>query len=245
MPLNIDYSDHVITATVQRPEAKNAVNFELMDRLEMLVTELEQNVGVRLLILKGSAGSFISGGDLREFHQLKTAKEAKQMTRRMMSLLDSIRNLPFWTLALLNGDAYGGGWEIASVFDFRVAKQNIKIGFTQGKFYLPPGWGGVSSLSELVPKQKALYWLATQRVVRADEAHAAGFLDDILNSDEYEQKLDTLIRKLTLNDRPFIEYLKRSIRFSSPDEEIEPFSQFWESKEHNDRVQAFLDRKKA
>ena len=244
MPLTIDYSDHVITATVERPESKNAVNFELMDRLETLVSELEQNVGVRLLILQGSAGSFISGGDLREFHQLKTAGEAKEMTNRMLSLLERIRNLPFWTLALMNGDTYGGGWEIASVFDFRVAKQQIKIGFTQGKFYLPPGWGGVTSLSKLVPKQKALYWLATQRIVSADEAFKAGFLDDIIHTDSLETEIDSLIKKLTLNDRPFIEYLKRSIRFSSPDEEIEPFSQFWESKQHNDRVQAFLDRKK-
>lgn len=244
MPLKIEHTDHVVTAAVDRPNARNAVNFELMDRLEKLVTQLSNNNHVRLFILTGNDKSFISGGDLREFHQLKSADEAKKMTHRMLRLLDQIRELPFWTMASLSGDVYGGGWEIAAAFDFRIAKRGIDIGFTQGKFYLPPGWGGVASLTKLIPKQKALYWLASQRVVSADEAFQSGFIDDLLEEDTYPASLQAIIDRLTRNDRPFIEYLKKSAHFNSPTEEVEPFSTFWESREHQDRVQAFLDRKK-
>lgn len=245
MPLRIDHTDYIITAAVNRPGARNAVNFELMDRLEELVDQLSNNSNVRLFILTGSNNSFISGGDLREFHQLKSSDEAKKMTRRMLHLLEQIRQLPFWTMAALNGDTYGGGWEIAAAFDFRIAKQGINIGFTQGKFYLPPGWGGMASLTRLIPKQKALYWLASQRVISADEAHQSGFADDVLEEDTYPASLQSIIDQLTRNDRPFIEYLKRSTQFDDPTKEIEPFSTFWESDEHRDRVQAFLDRKKS
>ncbi|WP_340104087.1 enoyl-CoA hydratase/isomerase family protein [Rhodohalobacter sp. 8-1] len=245
MPLRVEHTDHVVTAAVNRPGARNAVNFELMDRLEELVTQLSGNSNVRLFILTGSNNSFISGGDLREFHQLKSADDAKKMTRRMLRLLDKIRQLPFWTMAALNGDTYGGGWEIAATFDFRVAKRDINIGFTQGKFYLPPGWGGVASLTKLIPKKKALYWLATQRVISADEAYQSGFADELLDEDTYPASLQAIIDRLTRNDRPFIEYLKKSAQFDNPTQEVEPFSTFWESDEHRDRVQAFLDRKKS
>jgi enoyl-CoA hydratase/carnithine racemase len=244
-PLQVTHSNNVVTAVVNRPEAMNAVNFELMDRLEELIDQFSSDSQTRLFILTGSGNSFISGGDLREFHQLKTADEARQMTRRMLRLLDRIRQLPFWTLAALNGATYGGGWEIAAAFDFRIAKRGIKIGFTQGKFYLPPGWGGVASLTRLVSKQKALYWLASQRVISADEAHQAGFVDDLCDTDSYNDSLSAIIKRLTRNDRTFIEYLKSSAHFSSPNEEVEPFSTFWESEEHQERVQDFLDRKKS
>lgn len=245
MSLQVEQTDLTVTATVSRPEAMNAVNFELMDQLEELLDQLSKNSKVRLFILTGSNGSFISGGDLREFHQLKSAKEAKRMTRRMLRLLDQIRELPFWTMAALNGATYGGGWEVAAAFDFRVAKQGVNIGFTQGKFYLPPGWGGVASLTKLISKQKALYWLASQSVITANEAFQAGFVDDLLAPDTYTVSLQAITKRLTRNDRPFIEYLKQSAHFEDPSHEIEPFSTFWESREHQDRVQAFLDRKKS
>lgn len=243
MPLLIDRTPHVITARINRPKAKNAVNFELMNRLEELLNELESSRDLRLFILTGSNGSFISGGDLREFHQLKMANEAKRMTRRMIAILERIRQLPFWTLAALNGYAYGGGWEVASFFDFRVASSSAKIGFTQGKFYLPPGWGGVSLLSELVGKNRALYWLATQRVISAGDALEAGFVDEIFTEATFDTELQKRISGLTLNDRTFIEYLKRSPELKDASKEIEPFSKFWESEEHQKRVDAFLNRK--
>lgn len=244
MPLNIERTKHVVTAAVDRPEARNAVNFDLMDRLEDLLDELSQDSDTRLFILTGSGSSFISGGDLREFHQIKSAAEAKKMTRRMLSLLDKIRSLPFWTLAVLNGGTYGGGWEIAASFDFRIAKSGIKIGFTQGKFYLPPGWGGVASLTRLVTKHQALFWLATQSIIDAKKALNAGFLNDVLDHDTYTEDLQKLIDRLILNDRTYIEYLKKSAHFEDSSQEVEPFSTFWESEIHHNRVQAFLDRDK-
>lgn len=238
-----DRSGETLTATVNRPGSRNAVNFALMESLEKILDQLEEDPEIRLFVLTGSRESFISGGDLREFHQLKKADEAKSMTLRMLGILERIRNLPCWTLAALSGDAYGGGWEIAACFDFRIARSGIRIGFTQGKFYLPPGWGGVSSLIHLVGKQKALYWLASQKVIGTDEALQAGFLDDLFDDRSYLEELEKTIQNLTRNDRPFIEYLKNSSKFDHPEREIEPFSRFWESKEHNERVDRFLNRK--
>ncbi|MFO7847916.1 MAG: enoyl-CoA hydratase/isomerase family protein [Balneolaceae bacterium] len=233
-----------LTATIHYPETKNAVNFEWMDQIEAILDDLESDAKTRLFILTGSEGSFISGGDLREFHQIKRADEAREMTERMLHILNRIRGLPFWTLAAINGDTYGGGWEIAASFDFRIARSDVNIGFTQGKFYLPPGWGGIASLRQLVPWKTALFWLATQRILPAQEALKSGFVNQVLAPAEYQTGLKKITESLTMNDRTFIEYLKSSASFSGFEQETDPFTRFWESAEHQQRVEAFLNRKK-
>lgn len=221
----------------------NAINFDVMDQLETLLDELEKEDELRLFVLTGSDNSFISGGDLREFHQIKDTEGAKEMTRRMIVILERIEHLPCWTLAAVNGTAYGGGWETMLAFDFRIAISTATFGFTQGKFYLPPGWGGVTKLAAVAGRNQALYWLASQKVIDAKTALQSGLIQDVFDENEYNEKLSLLKRSLTKNGREYIEYVKRKDIQKSTDE-IEPFSTFWESEEHMNRVEKFLSRSK-
>ncbi len=239
--LQIIREKYVTTAVIRRPEAMNAINFELMENFETLLDELETKDNLRLFILTGSDNSFISGGDLREFHSIKHAEGAKEMTQRMNSILERIENLKCWTLAAINGHTYGGGWEIMLSFDFRVALSDAKFGFTQGKFYLPPGWGGITKLTDTVGRNLALYWLASSKIIDAETARKNGLIQDTFDSYEYDDKLETLKKSLIHNDRPFIEYVKRKDLKSAADE-VNPFSRFWESEEHLRRVDEFLSK---
>ncbi len=243
MPLQITREEYIVTASINRPDARNAINFELMDRLEALLDELEQDKFLRLFILTGTHASFISGGDLREFHQIKSAEGAKEMTNRMVGILNRIEKLPFWTLAAINGHAYGGGWEIPLYFDFRVASSSAKIGFTQGVFYLPPGWGGITKLNQSVGPDLARYLLASQKILSAEEALHTGFIQELLPADEFHDRLEKLKKSLTKNDRTYIRYIKQK-EIRSAEDEIEPFTKFWESDEHLNRVDKFLSRSK-
>jgi enoyl-CoA hydratase/carnithine racemase len=242
MPVSLVKEKFTATATIDRPEAMNAINFEVMDRLESILDEVEQDDELRLFILTGKDNRFISGGDLKEFHSIDDAEGARKMSSRMLTILERIEQLKCWTLAAVNGHAYGGGWETMLSFDFRIAKASARFGFTQGMFYLPPGWGGLTRLSEVVGKSTVDYWLATQKVINSEEALRTGLIQDIFTDDEYDEKLSVLARKLTLNDRTFIEYLKKNQHRNITDE-LEPFTQFWESEEHLSRVTDFLKRK--
>ncbi|TVR17603.1 MAG: enoyl-CoA hydratase/isomerase family protein [Balneolaceae bacterium] len=244
MPLQITREECIVTATINRPKARNAINFELMDQLESLLDELERDDTIRLFILTGSGKSFISGGDLREFHQIKDAEGAKSMTRRMLSILARIEALPCWTLAAINGHTYGGGWEMMLSFDFRVASSDARFGFTQGAFYLPPGWGGLKKLNQTVGKNRALFLLASQQVITADEALQNGLIHKVFSQKKFSKELSSLKTLLTANDRAYINYLKQN-QGKAVENEIEPFSKFWENKEHLKRVDDFLNRNKA
>lgn len=243
MSLVIKKEGYAVIARVNRPKAMNAVNFDLMEQLEQLLTVLENEDTLRLFILTGTGKSFIAGGDLREFHSIRDAEGARKMSVRMMNILQRIRELPCWTLAAVNGHAYGGGWETMLAFDFRIAKSTATFGFTQGKFYLPPGWGGLTRLSETVGKPLADYWLASQKVIDAETALNSGLIQDLFPVNSFEEKLEQLISKLTLNDRAYIEYMKHNTH-GDITRELEPFSRFWESKEHIKRVSDFLDNRK-
>lgn len=221
-----------------------------MQQLENLLSDLESNKTTRCFILTGAGtDSFISGGDLQEFHTIQTAKEAKPMADRMLSILARIEKLPCWTIASINGPAYGGGCEMMLAFDFRIASSEATFGFTQGKFYLPPGWGGLTRLVERVGRSTALRWLAEAKIVDAQRAIDNNLVDRLSSAEQLQEETQKWAEQLTHNDRSFIQNLKEGAmqltkaRWQAIDAELDSFAQFWESDQHHQRVEKFLKRK--
>lgn len=246
--LNIEQRDHTLWAAINRPESGNALNFAVMDALENTLDRLETDASIRTFVLSGTNGYFISGGDLREFHTIKTAEEAKPMARRMLSLFKRIEQLPCWSIACINGAAYGGGWETMLAFDFRIASEEAVFGFTQGKFYLPPGWGGLTRLVEVVGRSTALEWLAETAVVEAETALYHKLINRVSKDNELIDNTWRWAKELGHNDRDFIKTLKlgalrlSEARWKAIDEELDSFSRFWEDERHHQRVEKFLNR---
>lgn len=248
--LHTEIRDRTLRATLNRPGSRNAVNFAVMEELESIIGRLESDTSLRVLILEGEGSdAFISGGDLREFHTLETAGEARRMAARMHRLLLRLEGLPCWTIACVNGPAWGGGCEIMLAFDFRLAAEKATFGFTQAKFYLPPGWGGLTRLVERVGRSTALRWLAEAAVVGVPEALEKGLIDRAEGAETLRETAWGWAEQLARNDRNFIGALKEGAfrewegRRASMRAELEGFGEFWEDEKHRRRVQQFLDRR--
>lgn len=241
--------DATLWATIRRPDAHNAINFEIMDKLEETLDRIEKDKSIRAFVLGGSGPTFISGGDLKEFHTIKTAEEAKPMAMRMIQIFQRMERLPCWTIACINGPAYGGGWETMLACDFRIAAHSATFGFTQGKFYLPPGWGGLTRLVERVGRSTALKWLAEAAIIDAADALRHKLIDKVEREDELEDKTWAWAKALSHNDRDFIGNLKKvsmeltPARWEAIQSELEPFTSFWEDERHHERVQKFIGHK--
>lgn len=249
--LKVEQKNHICRAVIDRPKSRNAINFEVMEKLEKLLDTLESDSSIRCLILTGAGDDiFISGGDLREFHTLKTAEEARPMAERMLGILKRIEQLPCWTIAAINGAAYGGGCEMMLAFDFRIAAPEARFGFTQGKFYLPPGWGGLTRLVEKVGRSTALRWLAEASVVDTQTALAHKLINRIAE-DSLTEESRQWAEQLSQNNRAFIQNLKQGAmritqaRWKAIEAELDSFADFWESDLHEQRVQKFLNRSKS
>lgn len=241
----------IVWAEINRPEARNAINFQVIDELEQIVRKVKSDEQIRVFILSGTGPkAFVSGGDLKEFHTIQSEEEAKKMSARMQNLLSEIEQLPCWTIACINGDAYGGGIEILLAFDFHIASENVVFGFTQGRFYLTPGWGGLTRLIEKTGKSKALQLLGEHRVVDTTEAQKLGIIEYVAPAQDLKTETTQFAVRLSKNDRNFITTLKHTARKFNPERaamlegEIEPFAKLWVHEEHISRVDQFIKKNK-
>lgn len=241
-------SEHILWAEIDRPAARNALNYDTIDDLESIIDQLEnEDSEIRVFIFTGSGSkSFIAGGDLKEFHSIIEQEDAIKMSHRMQNLLNRIEQLPCWTIAFINGDAYGGGIELMLAFDFILSASHSNFGFTQGRFYLTPGWGGLTRLIEKVGRSKALEWQGKAAIVSAINLNEIGFVNEIIEKDRVLDWTKNLLH----NDRNFIRTLKNSatdtseIRLEKMRAEVEPFSKLWIHENHTSRVEKFMEKNK-
>jgi enoyl-CoA hydratase/carnithine racemase len=251
MSVHIEERDDALWATIDRPDALNAVDYEVMEGLESAIDRLESESQWRAFVLTGAGEKcFVSGGDLKKFADLTTAEQAAEMAGRMKAILARLEALDCWTIACINGDAYGGGCETLLAFDFRVAAEGARFGLTQANFHVTPGWGGLTRLVEAIGRRQALRWLGEATVVDAERALQAGLIDRVVPRAALEQSVISLIERLAEQDRELIGALKHGAmrardmgRTEAIEAELEPFCDLWAGDEHARRVETFLSRK--
>lgn len=249
--VTLTVDNYIAQLTLNRTSAGNSINFAVMDELDEKVTEVLTNKEIRVLILTGSGRFFISGGDLKEFHSFVNEGDGKRMAERMQGILLRLERAPCFTIAGVNGLAYGGGCETMLACDFIVASPKAVFGFTQGKFYLPPGWGGLTRLKRRVGVSKTLQWLGACSVLTAEMALQEGLINYITSSDDnFTEELWSFAHNFTHNDQNFIANLKKhgyQQNIMQEDgaiaSETHDFAKFWASSEHLDRVEEFLKSK--
>ncbi|MDM5454568.1 enoyl-CoA hydratase/isomerase family protein [Peribacillus simplex] len=241
----------IMKILINRPEKRNAVNYQLMDELNSILSKAAHDDEVKLLVLTGAGSeAFCSGGDLSEFQDLHTEEEAFTMLSKMGEILYTLAVFPKPTFALINGSAVGGGCEIATACDFRLAKSGAKLGFVQGTLGITTGWGGASLLLEKIPEQKALKLLLDAKIHKAEEAKEFGFVDEIVGEglDGWEKFAEDFLRHETGVLMAYKRLLVHKWEYSGlrgrMDAEIRECSKLWASDEHHDAVGRFLNKKK-
>ena len=142
------------------------------------------------MITGASDKNFAAGGDLHELAAMRTESEAREFADETKANLDAVREFPVPVLAALNGDALGGGSELALACDFRLAAAGVSIGFLQGRIAVGTGWGGGIDLMDVVGRSRALRLLARAETVDGTEALDIDLLDAVAADG---QDLDDLV----------------------------------------------------
>src|SRR5712691_3224540 len=119
--LRLEVEGRVATILIDRPGARNALATQTMRELDELLEGMPRQP-IRVLVIRGAGDkAFCAGGDLKELEHMRSEDDAAQMARGMRATLDRIPQLPVPVIAALNGDAFGGGAELAVACDVRVA----------------------------------------------------------------------------------------------------------------------------
>jgi len=142
--------------------------------------------------------AFVAGGDLKELLAYKEPDAGERLQRIMSKALKELTQLPFPVIAAINGDAIGGGCEILTACDLRIAAAHARFRFPQVRLGLTTGWGGTGRLVRLIGQSRASDWLLTGRTVDVHEALIAGFIHRVVSPEANLMQLSLdLARSLT------------------------------------------------
>jgi enoyl-CoA hydratase len=193
----IKHVGQVLTATVARPKALNALNVEVMEELDRLIQDFYDNAEIRGLILTGDGEkAFVAGADIKELAIL-TREEALELAKKGQSLYKKIEDCPKPILAAVNGFALGGGCELAMACHIRIATENAKFGQPEINLGIIPGYGGTQRLAQLVGRGKALELMLTGDLISAQEAKELGLVNHVVSTrDELMALANSMMNKI-------------------------------------------------
>jgi methylglutaconyl-CoA hydratase len=182
--IQLVYDGGVATITLNRPEKRNAISFELIDDLLQALHDVAKSDAI-VLILTGAGKAFCSGLDLDNLKALlgRTPEENLNDSRTMVQLFRSLYEFPKVTIAAVNGAAIAGGTGLALLCDFTLAVPEAKFGYTEVRIGFVPAIVSTFLLRQIGEKQ-ARDLLLTGRLFSADEAVRLGLVSEIVLADD-------------------------------------------------------------
>lgn len=182
--LLIETADGVATLTVNRPQALNALNSEVLTELVSAFYQLEYDPAVRVVILTGAGEkAFAAGADIKEMAAMSSF-EGHQFAIKGQHVMLAMEKMKTPVIAAVNGFALGGGLELALGCDFIYASEKAKLGFPEVTLGIIPGFGGTQNLARLIGKNKANELIFTGRIITADKAQAWGIVNEVFAPEE-------------------------------------------------------------
>jgi enoyl-CoA hydratase len=178
--LQVTREDGVLRVLINRPEKRNALSQTVLNEIrEVFTAHASDQTLIAATITGAGERCFAAGGDLKEFDGLRDRAAVAKMTLDSSAALDAIRHFPVPVIGLLNGDAIGGGAELAVACDMRVFAAHAKMAFVQGTLCISPAWGGGADLIRLVGGSQALRLLSRADFLDAAAAERLGLADAI------------------------------------------------------------------
>ncbi len=175
-----EQKDQVVVLTLNRPETRNAFNFDMLRCLKKAVDEIRFDPEARVVIITGAGEkAFCAGADLKE-RATYTQTQVKEFIYTIRNTFTEIENLPKPVIAAVNGAAFGGGTELALACDIRIAAESASLGLTETRLAIIPGAGGTQRLPRLVGKGKAKELIFTGARLKAGDCLDIGLVNKVV-----------------------------------------------------------------
>ncbi|MCL6515366.1 enoyl-CoA hydratase [Alicyclobacillus sp.] len=189
----------VVTLTLNRPEAANALSCALVAALDDALDALRFDPQVRAVILTGAGGRvFCAGADLKERRGMDEG-QVRRAVDGIRSAVERVAALPVPVIAALEGAAFGGGLELALACDLRIAAKGARMGLTETSLAIIPGAGGTQRLPRLIGAARAKELIYTARRISADEALAMGLVNRVVPDGQALAEARALAAEIAVN----------------------------------------------
>jgi len=184
----LERQENVAVVIFDRPERRNAFDETMWCDLERVTAQLAQSPP-RAIVVTGAGKAFCAGFDVNPDNpqvagligavERKESAPVEALIRRLQTAVDGLVSLPVPVIAAINGDAFGGGAELASRCDLRIMDPGARICFSETRLGLMPDWGGGPALTKLIGASAAADMILTGRRVSAEEALRMGLVNRV------------------------------------------------------------------
>lgn len=192
-----EVKDRVGYITLNRPEKRNALNYETVSELRQLFEEAASDEKVKVIVLSGEGKAFCAGADLGYIQQLQknSYEENLEDSRHLKELFYQIYTHPKVVIAAINGHALAGGCGLATVCDFSFAVPEAKFGYTEVRIGFVPAIVMLFLLRK-IGEGKAKDLLLSGRLISADEAKSLGLINEVVENGNLHQRVMDFARDL-------------------------------------------------
>lgn len=185
MRVDLIHRDETAVVTLNRPDALNALNAEIIDEIGATIDSVAASDARAVIFTGAGEKAFCAGADIKELlgASMTEARQRATAGQRVFAKLDT---LPILSIALINGYAFGGGLELAMACTFRLATPNARMGLPEIKLGAIPGYGGTQRLPRLIGTARALELIMSGRTVEPEEALSIGLINSIVEDEPLE-----------------------------------------------------------
>ncbi|MBU5627011.1 enoyl-CoA hydratase/isomerase family protein [Oscillibacter sp. MSJ-2] len=242
--------DHVGTLTINRPEALNALNDEVIRQLDAVLDSIDC-AQVRCVIVTGAGQkAFVAGADIAQMSAL-SKEEAQAFGKLGNDVFRKMETLGVPTIAAVNGFALGGGCELAMSCDIRIASEAAVFGQPEVGLGITPGFGGTQRMARLIGPGKAKELIYSARNIKAPEALACGLVQAVYPAEELMDQAEKLAARIAGNAPIAVRACKKAVNDGlqvDMDQAVEIeeqlFGSCFQSEDQKNAMSAFLEKRK-
>ena len=249
--IKYETKDGIVIITVNRPQALNALNPQVLDELYKAFEDFEADENADVAILTGEGRAFVAGADIVAMSTMSTL-EGRNLGIKGHKLMNYMENIEKPIIAAVNGFALGGGCELAMACDIRIASSKAKFGQPEVGLGIIPGFGGTQRLPRLVGRGMAKYLIFTADTIDADEALRIGLVEKVVEPDALMDEVCGIAKKISAKAQLAIGLAKSAINDGynldmkiASKIEIESFGQLFSTEDQKEGMSAFLNKTNA
>ena len=248
--INVETEDHICLIRLNRPDALNALNTQLLGELCTALEEADGNDKVRCIVLTGSEKAFAAGADIKEMSEKSFVEVFNE--NLFADASDRIMNIRKPIIAAVSGYALGGGCELAMACDFIIAADSAKFGQPEINLGVIAGMGGTQRLTRYVGKSKSMDMNLTGRFMPAEEAERAGLVSRVVPAKKLMEEAMAAAQKIAEKSMPTVmaakEAVNRSYEVSLSEGilfERRVFHSMFATEDQKEGMAAFLEKRTA
>lgn len=249
--ITLERADAVATITLNRPDARNALDLAMRRELAAALDEVEADQTARVLVVKGAGGNFCAGGDVRVMKQAEhPAASVRERLEALNRLVVRLFEFPRPTIAMVDGFAVGAGCNLALACDVIVASDRARFGEVFAKIGLVPDGGGSWLLPRLVGLARAKQLIFTAEIIDAAEADRLGLVNRVVPAAELADATRALADRIAAGPPLALRLAKQIVTRAATSDlraalEQEAFAQSITagSRDHQEGLRAFFEKR--